>query len=159
MNVPPPIPSPARKKKRTLFIILLGILALLVVVAREVFIYTASLATVAASITTAEVLQVDEDVELPVAKGKKKTEAAKPGEFSLSMKWENGRSVFGLLGKDYEDEQAVIAELRKLRESVPNCQLIIRGDPRLPAVEIQRAMKVMSAAGFDTISFSAPDPK
>ncbi|OAI55463.1 hypothetical protein AYO49_05515 [Verrucomicrobiaceae bacterium SCGC AG-212-N21] len=158
MAVPPPIPSPARKKKRTLWIIL-GILALVILVAREVFIYTAGIATVAASITTAEVLQVDEDVELPVSRKKKKNGETRPGEYALNLRWENGKSVFVFMGKEYAEEQDVIAELKKLKASTHDCRLIIRGDQRLPAVEIQRAMKILSAAGFDELNFSTLNQK
>jgi biopolymer transport protein ExbD len=149
----PPIPRGTRKN-RTFLIIMLITLALLVLATGVVLAFLKSITT--ASLATAEVLQVDEDIELPVSRGKKK-EVSKAGEFALNLKWTNGRSVFRFMEKDYEDEQALVAELKKLKATVPNSTIIIRGDKRLPAVEIQRAMRVMASAGFDAISFSTLD--
>jgi biopolymer transport protein ExbD len=109
------------------------------------------------SITTAEVLQIDKGIELPVAADAKKKEKAKTQEGALNLRWDpiKQKGVFSFLQKDYDTNvQELVHELRGIRERIPGYQIIIRGDKRLPAVEIQRAMSILGQAGFDNINFS-----
>lgn len=140
------IPPTARKNRTFLTIILITVgLLMLAVFAVVAFLR---------SITTAEVLQIDEDIPLPVSVNPRKREESKTGEYALEVKWQNGKSVYRFMEKDYEDEQAVVAELAKLKASAPHSRLLVRGDKRLPAMEIQRAMNILASAGFDTMTFS-----
>jgi biopolymer transport protein ExbD len=106
------------------------------------------------SITTAEVLQIDEDIKLPVASDAKKKEKSKTQEGALNVKWKAGKGVFNFMGKDYDDPQKIASALTKVRENIPGYRLVIRADKNLPAVEIQRTMSVLASAGYDTITFS-----
>jgi biopolymer transport protein ExbD len=108
------------------------------------------------SITTAEVLQIDADIQLPVASDAKKKEKTQTQEGALNLKWDvaKQKGVFNFMGRNYDDTLALVEMLRKTRENIPGYRIIIRGDQRLPAVEIQRAMSVLGSAGFDTITFS-----
>jgi biopolymer transport protein ExbD len=108
------------------------------------------------SITTAEVLQIDADIQLPVASDAKKKEKSKGQEGALNLKWDvaKQKGVFNFQGTNFEDTNELVDKLRKTRETFPDYRIIIRGDQRLPAVEIQRAMSVLGSAGFDTITFS-----
>lgn len=108
------------------------------------------------SITTAEVLQIDADIKLPVADAAKKKEKTKTQEGALNLKWDakSQKGVFNFMGKNYEDNDALIEMLKKCKENIPGYRIVIRGDQRLPAVEIQRTMNVLALAGFDTITLS-----
>lgn len=106
------------------------------------------------SITTAEVLQIDEDIHLPVAENAKKKEKSKVQEGALNVKWKNGKGLFGFLGQEFEDPNDLVEQLQKSKASYPTYRLIIRADKNLPAIEIQKTMNVLALAGFDTITFS-----
>jgi biopolymer transport protein ExbD len=45
--------------------------------------------------------------------------------------------------------------LQRRKEGNANYRVIIRGDQKLPAIEIQRAMTILANAGLDNIAFSA----
>lgn len=108
------------------------------------------------SITTAEVLQIDADIKLPVADGAKKKEKTQTQEGALNVKWDakKQKGTFNFMGKNYDDVNSLVEILQKTRNNIPGYRLIIRGDERLPAVEIQRTMNVLATAGFDSITFS-----
>jgi biopolymer transport protein ExbD len=137
--------APPLWKRRSFLIIMLITVSLLILAAPVAL-------TFFTSITTAEVLQIDEDIKLPVG-GSQKTEDA-TAEYTLGLKWKDGKGVFRFMEKDYEEAQDVVAQLTKLKASVPNCRIIVRGDKNLPAVEIQRTMSALASAGFDSITFS-----
>ncbi len=106
------------------------------------------------SITTAEVLQIDEDIHLPVAENAKKKEKTKAKEGALNVKWKNGKGLFGFGGKEYENPNDIVDILQTTKASSPGYHIVIRADKNLPAIEIQKTMNVLAAAGFDTITFS-----
>ena len=108
------------------------------------------------SITTAEVLQIDADIKLPVAENAKKKEKTQSQEGALNLKWDakTQKGIFNFMGKNYDDDNDLIDKLRRTKEAIPGYRIIIRGDQRLPAVQIQRAMSVLAGAGFDSITFS-----
>lgn len=109
------------------------------------------------SITVTEVVQIDKDIQLPVAPEAKKKEPSKTPEGSLNVKW-NPQTQKGLLsfeGRDYENVDDLVQILQTRKSESPNYRVIIRGDKRVLAVEIQRAMNVLGTAGLDDIAFSA----
>lgn len=109
------------------------------------------------SITTASVLQIDKDIILPVAPDAKKPDKAKVQEGALNVKWDliKQKGVFTFEGATFDDVDALITRLKERRETIQGYRLIIRGDSRLPAVEIQRTMNVLAQAGFSDLAFSA----
>jgi biopolymer transport protein ExbD len=109
------------------------------------------------SITTAEVLQIDADIKLPVADAAKKKPKTEAQEGALNVKWKNGKGLFNFMGKDYDDPTAVAEMLQKAKSNIKNYQIVVRGDKNLPAVEIQRTMNALATAGFDTVTFSTLD--
>jgi biopolymer transport protein ExbD len=111
------------------------------------------------SITTAEVLQIDGDIELPAAPEAKKKESNKMYEEALNIKWlpERQKGVFSYKGKEYEpaNMDVLVELLRQEKAKESRFRVIIRGDKRLPALEVQRAMNMLGTAGLDDIAFSA----
>jgi biopolymer transport protein ExbD len=109
------------------------------------------------SITTASVLQIDKDIVLPVAPDAKPPEKAKVQEGALNVKWDpkTQKGVFSFEGAPYDDTAILVERLKQRRETIENYRLIIRGDNRLPAVEIQRTMNILANAGFSDLAFSA----
>ncbi len=107
------------------------------------------------SITSAQVLQIDKEIQLPVAGDAKKKEKNKMSEAALNVRWKNNNATVNFESKTYDQFEPLIELLQTRKATNPNYRVIIRGDKRLPAVEIQRVMTLVAQAGIDDISFSA----
>ena len=112
------------------------------------------------SITTAQVAKVDKEIKLPVAPdAKKKDEGNAMNEALLNVRWDIGKreSMITFMDKKYPKEELdqLSQFLAGRKETNPRYRVIIRGDHRLPAVEIQRVMALIGQTGIDDISFSA----
>lgn len=107
------------------------------------------------SITSAQVLRIDKDIQLPVAGDAKKKEKNMLNEAALNVRWVNNKSLIKFEDKPYEDTAPLVDLLSARKQSNPKYRVVIRGDKRLPAIEIQRVMSVVAQAGIDDISFSA----
>jgi len=109
------------------------------------------------SITSAQVLRIDKEIVLPVAPDAPKKEKQGTGESSLNVKLVPGqtKAKFNLDGVDYPNVEDLVPVLERRKAGNTNYRVIIRGDQKLPAIEIQRAMTVLANAGLDNIAFSA----
>ena len=109
------------------------------------------------SITSAQVLQIDKDIKLPVAPDAKKKEGKNQineGAVNVAYKANKAAIKFGSLS--WEDNlQGLTDRLSEMKRNNPSYRIIIRGDRAVPAVEIQKVMNVIGLAGIDDISFSA----
>jgi biopolymer transport protein ExbD len=109
------------------------------------------------SITSAEVSKIDKDILVPVApEAKEKDKSQTQNEAALNIRFDatkNGGSI-NYLGKVYEDVQPVIDDLKAHKEKNDKYRVIIRGDKRLPAIEIQKVMTLVGQAGIDDVVFS-----
>jgi biopolymer transport protein ExbD len=107
------------------------------------------------SITSAQVLSIDKEIQLPVAEDAKKKEKNVMNEAALNVRWANSKALILFENNTYENTEPLVDKLRSRKESNPKYRVVIRGDKRLPAIEIQRVMSVVAQAGIDDISFSA----
>lgn len=108
------------------------------------------------SITSAQVLRIDKEIQLPVAgDAKKKEDKNMMNEAALNVRWANSKSLITFEDTKYEDTSPLVDILRGRKEQNAKYRVVIRGDKRLPAIEIQRVMSVVAQAGIDDISFSA----
>jgi biopolymer transport protein ExbD len=107
------------------------------------------------SITSAQVLQIDKEIQLPVAGDAKKKEKNMMNEAALNVRWTNGKATIIMDNTSYDIVEPLVEKLRVRKETNPKYRVVIRGDKRLPAIEIQRVMSVVAQAGIDDISFSA----
>lgn len=109
------------------------------------------------SITTSQVLQIDKDIKLPVAKdAKKKEDKNQMHEGAVNIAWLKGEAVFKFVNKDYsKDMQLLVDELTARKNNDPAYRIVIRADRSTPAVELQKLMTAIGSAGIDDISFSA----
>ncbi len=107
------------------------------------------------SITSAQVLRIDKEIQLPVAADAKKKEKNMMNEAALNVRWTNGKSLITFEDTKYEDVAPLVDLLSQRKNSNVKYRVVIRGDKRLPAIEIQRVMSVVAQAGIDDISFSA----
>lgn len=108
------------------------------------------------SITSAQVLQIDKDIRLPVAKDAQKRDNKNVLlEAALNVKWKaNEQKAEFKLDDLPAGEEEIISILQMRKENNPGYRVLIRGDKALPAVEIQKAMTMIGQAGIDDISFS-----
>jgi len=109
------------------------------------------------SITSAQVLQIDKDIQLPVAPDAKKKDPKQTQEGALNVKWNplKQKGAFSFEGRDFENVDELVQILQARKNQIKDYRIIIRGDKNLPAVEIQRTMNVLGTAGLDDIAFSA----
>ena len=110
------------------------------------------------SITSAEVLKIDKDIQLPIAPAaKKKDEKQSMNEAALNIRWLplQQKSLITFEDKPYAEVEPLVDLLRGRKERNSKYRVVIRGDKRMPAIEIQKVMTLVSQAGIDEISFSA----
>jgi biopolymer transport protein ExbD len=107
------------------------------------------------SITSAQVLRIDKEIQLPVAGDAKKKEKNVMNEAALNVRWTNGKALITFEDKKYDIVEPLVELLDQRKKSNPTYRVVIRGDKRLPAVEVQRVMSIVAQAGIDDISFSA----
>lgn len=107
------------------------------------------------SITSAQVLSIDKEIQLPVAEDAKKKEKNVTNEAALNVRWTNGKALIVFENSVFEDVGPLVDKLRSRHDANAKYRVVIRGDKRLPAVEVQRVMGVVAQAGIDDISFSA----
>jgi len=111
------------------------------------------------SITSAEVLQIDGDIQLPIAEDAKKKDKNSAGfEAAINVGWIPAQQKARIKVDDveYQDRVEDLVEiLSRKKEQNPKYRCIIRGDKSLPAIEIQKVMTIITQAGIDDISFSA----
>lgn len=107
------------------------------------------------SITSAQVLRIDKEIQLPVAADAKKKEKNMMNEAALNVRWTKGKALITFEDTKYDDVAPLVDLLSQRKNSNAKYRVVIRGDKRLPAVEIQRVMSIVAQAGIDDISFSA----
>ena len=110
------------------------------------------------SITSAQVLRIDKEIQLPVATdAKKKDENQAMNEAALNIRWQAAqqKSLITFEDKPYADVEPLVDIIRGRKERNPKYKVVIRGDKRMPAIEIQKVMTLVAQAGIDEISFSA----
>jgi biopolymer transport protein ExbD len=109
------------------------------------------------SITSAEVSKIDKDIKVPGAPNAKDRDKNQTmNEAALNLKFDaaknSGQLSYG--GKVFNDPEPLIELLKERVEKNPKYHVVIRGDKRLPAIEIQKVMTLVSQAGIDDIRFS-----
>lgn len=109
------------------------------------------------SITSAQVLQIDKDIKLPVAPdAKKKEDKNQMNEGAVNVSYKANKAAIKFGNTAWEDNlQGLVDRLSEMKRNNPSYRVIIRGDRSVPAVEIQKVMNVIGQAGIDDISFSA----
>jgi biopolymer transport protein ExbD len=112
------------------------------------------------SIATEQVLQVNKEVILPMAKEAKEPEANEKNksELMLNLTW----SDIGNTGSIIVDEKVVDASvlqdlIRKKKEINPDLRVIIRADKRAKYAYVRSIMVAMGGAGVPNVTFSAVD--
>jgi biopolymer transport protein ExbD len=117
------------------------------------------------TITSMEVLKVDQDIELPVAPDAKRAEKER-GEVIINVRWfpDKKKVSYSIDQTPYEKLDDMIEPLSRAVEAArlnikpgqnPNVRMIIRAAKDTPAFEISRVMNTGAEAGIADIAFSA----
>ncbi|TDU63178.1 biopolymer transport protein ExbD [Prosthecobacter fusiformis] len=107
------------------------------------------------SITSAQVLEIDKDIKLPVAADAKKKDKNAMFETAINVRWiaAKQQSIIKLDSQELDNE-AIVNTLTQFKNANAAHRVIIRGDRDVPAVEIQKVMALIAQSGIDDISFS-----
>lgn len=108
------------------------------------------------SITTDQVAKIDKSITLPLAPEAKKRDHDLKNEVIVNVDWnaaENKAQVrFG--AKICDPLSQLTDFVTPIREKNAKLKLIIRGDADTPAIEVQKVIEQLAAAGIDDISLS-----
>jgi biopolymer transport protein ExbD len=108
------------------------------------------------SITTDQVLKIDKSIALPVATEAKKRENDIKNQVIVNVDWDTalGKSQVRYGAIICDPIEQLVEHVQPAKEANPKLKMIIRGDALTPAVEIQKVIEQLAAAGIDDISLS-----
>ena len=112
------------------------------------------------SIATEQVMQVNKEVILPVAKEAKEPDAAdkKKSELMLNLTWSDIGNTGSIIVDDKTVDASVLPELIKKKKDInPDLRVILRADKRAKYAYVRSIMVAMGAAGVPNVTFSAVD--
>jgi biopolymer transport protein ExbD len=110
------------------------------------------------SITTAQVLKVDKNIVLPVSpNAKERDQAMAKHEVAVNVRWNPAEHHATVLvdDKEYAQLTDLIPYLKDRLKGDSLLRAVVRGDAKLPAIEIQKVMNVVGESGISDISFAA----
>lgn len=110
------------------------------------------------SITSAEVLKVDKDIKLPISPNAKKRDAEMAKhELAINVRWNqaSSKAIVKVDDREYPELAELIPYLQAKKTANPLLRAVVRGDGKLPAIEIQKIMNVIGESGIPDISFAA----
>ena len=109
------------------------------------------------SITSAQMLKLDRDINLPVAShGLKSDDQASAGLLNISWDKEKSLAKYKLDNQEINPKQSkeIIGELRRRKGTNEKFRLLIRADQNCQAQFIAQALTWGAAAGIDQIAFA-----
>ncbi|WP_035604948.1 biopolymer transporter ExbD [Haloferula sp. BvORR071] len=110
-------------------------------------------------ITSAEVLKVDKELKLPTSPhANKKDPAMAKHEVAVNLRLSPDGNKKGILimdDKTYTNWEDLIPNLKAMAEKDKLLRVVVRGDAKMPAGEIQRVMNLIGEAGVADIAFAA----
>lgn len=108
------------------------------------------------SITTDQVAKIDKSISLPLAPEAKKRDHDLKNEVIVNVDWDpaQNRAQVRYGAKICDPLEQLTEIVTPIKENTPKLKLIIRGDAETPAIEIQKVIEALAAAGIDDISLS-----
>lgn len=116
------------------------------------------------TITSAQVLRVDKNIQLPTAPNALKKDSSR-SEAIVNVRWDvaKRRAVFTFDERIFQSASDLVPDLRKAREASekqrlgdqsPSYRVLIRADRESPALYVSHVMHAAAEAGISDISFS-----
>ena len=112
------------------------------------------------SIATEQVMQVNKEVILPMAKEAKEPDASdkKKSELMLNLTWSDIGNNGSIIVDDKTVDASVLPELIKRKKDInPDLRVIIRADKRAKYAYVRSIMVAIGTAGVPNVTFSAVD--
>jgi biopolymer transport protein ExbD len=112
------------------------------------------------SIATEQVLQVNKEVILPVAKDAKELPPEEKGksELMVNLTWSDIGNNGAIIVDDKTIDPGTLQEMiRRKKEINPSLRVIIRADKNAKYAYVRSIMVAMGAAGVPNVTFSAVD--
>src|SRR5436190_17788443 len=107
------------------------------------------------TISTSEVLQVRQDIVLPVAKDakEKNQNAAKEGQVVLNVLWNeiNNSGSVDMDTKNYPDPALIQAPLEVNAKRAPNMRVLVRADRKVRWDFLRNLLRITAAAGVQNV--------
>ena len=116
------------------------------------------------TITSAQVLRVDKNIQLPVAPNAQKKDTGR-SEAIINVRWDEAAKKGGFTFQDrpYDVVSEFVSDLRAVRDAAVSLgaegkalgfRVVIRADRDVPALYVAQAMRAAAEAGVADISFS-----
>ena len=113
------------------------------------------------TISTSEVLQVRQDIVLPVAKDAKakNNDAPRDGQVVINVLWNELNNVGSVEmdTKSYADSAMIQGPLEVNVRRSPNMRVLIRADRKVRYDFLRNILKITGAAGVQNVTFSVTD--
>ena len=112
------------------------------------------------TISTSEVLQVRQDIVLPVAKdAKEKDNSPKDGQVVLNVLWNeiNNSGSVDMDTRNYPDPAAIQGPLEVNAKRSPNMRVLVRADRKVRWDYLRNILRITGAAGVQNVTFSVTD--
>lgn len=111
------------------------------------------------TITTSEVLQVNREIQLPVAKDAKSKENNTPGQVVVNLTWIEIGNVGGIEvdQRKYASPGEIIPILQRSISANPLARVLIRADRKVRYEYLKDVLRAVGAAGVQNVTFSVVD--
>jgi biopolymer transport protein ExbD len=113
------------------------------------------------TISTSEVLQVRQDIVLPVAKDAKakNPDSQKDGQVVLNVLWNeiNNTGSVDMDTKNYADPGLIKGPLEVNAKRSPNMRVLVRADRKVRYDFLRNLLKITAEAGVQNVTFSVTD--
>jgi biopolymer transport protein ExbD len=118
------------------------------------------------SISSTEVLQVRQDITLPVAKDAKQKDGAKTadGQVIINVLWNElagtaggGSGTVDVDGRTYANPGEILGPLQAKVSRQPDCRILVRADRKVRYEYLRNILKTAGAAGVQNVTFSVTD--
>ena len=112
------------------------------------------------SIATEQVLQVNKEVNLPVAKEVKELDPKDKGksELMVNVTWSDIGNEGSIIVNDRKIDAATLQEMIRQKKDInPDLRVVIRADKKAKYAYVRSIMVAMGAAGVPNVTFSAVD--
>lgn len=108
------------------------------------------------TITSSQVLRVDQSIRLPIAPNAQKKDNSR-SEAMINARWNAGTKKAEIVFEEklYDPLETLVPVLKARHDQDPKYRAVIRGDQNLPAINVSRVMNVCGEAGISDIAFSA----
>lgn len=111
------------------------------------------------SISSTEVLQVNKDVTLPVAKDAKDAEKGTKGQTIVNVMWVvlNNAGSIEVDDKKYQQPDQMLGHLTTKAQANPDMRVLIRADKNVRYDYLKQVMITAGKAGVGKVTFSVVD--